>query len=231
MTTTASKGNYRYVTKTSRNESQFNIYVKEMIQMIKNEEIKTNLYVKGIKLSKHALERVEQHFDISSSATATKFIKDTLSKATRIGAVLSYDGRINVLYAHDKTAVYLSPDLKTVVTVNKYETVSYEPLASVIKKRSLNKEEAIKLHLEYLEELEQREKEYVKTVLNVELRVKEATDIYQSILDTGKRKSSRKRDIKEMISEHNLMLKKEGKKLFALKVEKRHICKSLVSLY
>jgi hypothetical protein len=220
---------YRYVQRKHKKESQFNIHVKEMIEMLKNEEVKENLYVKGIKLSSHALERMEQHFSVKNSATATKMMKDMLSKAKRIGAVLAYDGRINVLYAYDGTAIYLSPNLKTVVTINRYSDVTYKPIEEATMGKILAKEELIDLHMQYLSNIEQEEKEQIKKMLELDSQVNEATKQYQLILNVGKG-ASRKKKVREMISEQNFILKQEGRKLFNLKVEKRHICKSLVAL-
>lgn len=220
---------YRYVQRKHKTESQLNIHVKEMIQMIKNEEVKANLYVKGIKLSSHALERMEQHFSVSNTATATKMVKEMLNKAKRIGAVLAFDGRINVLYAYEQTAIYLSPNLKTVVTVNKYSDVTYKPIARLLMEKTVDKQELIDLHLKYLTDIEVQEEAQIKRMLDIESKVDEATKQYQLILDVGKGRG-RKKQVKELISDQNHMLKQEGWKLFNIKVEKRHICKSLVSL-
>jgi hypothetical protein len=225
---------YRYVQRRFKSESQFNLHVKEMIEMIKHEEIKDNLYINGIKLSKHAFERVQQHFGINNVATATRFIKDLLSKATRIGSILSYDGRINVLYAVDQTAIFLSPNLKTVVTVNKYKNVTYKKIIEKFNlnaKESIDKDKLIELHWKYLNEIEQKEKEQIDKMLEIEKKVREATELYRTILYVGRGGKGRKKKIKQMISDFNYMLKKEGWKLFNIKIEKRHVCKSLVSLY
>lgn len=227
MTDTAT--DYRYVQTKKKKESQFNVHVKEMIEMIKNEEIKQNLYVKGVKLSKHALERIDEHFDVSNLATATRMIKDMLKKAKRIGAVLAFDGRINILYAYDKTAIYLSPNLKTVVTINRYKDCIYEPIKEILEKNGLDKESIVQLHYKYLKEIEREEKQQVKKMLDIEEKVREANSYYETILTVGRGGRGRKMKVKEMISQHNHELKREGWKLFKIKVEKRHICKSLVS--
>jgi hypothetical protein len=221
---------YRYVQRKHKSESQLNLHVKEMIEMIKNEEVKDNLYVKGIKLSSHALERMEEHFGISNVATATKMIKDMLSKAKRIGSVLAYDGRINVLYAYDKTAIFLSPNLKTVVTINRYADVTYKPIMKDVDKDSIDKQSLIELHFKHLSEIERQEEQQIKRMLEIDSLVNEANQQYQLILDVGSRGKGRRKQVKGLISDQNLMLKQEGRKLFNIKVEKRHICKSLVSL-
>lgn len=218
---------YRYVTEKKEREKQANIHVKEMIQVLKNEKIVNNLYVKAVKLSAHAFKRFQELFNITSEATANKMVKEMLKKATRIGAVLAYDGRVNVMYAVDQMAIFLSPDLKTVVTVNKYEEddVGYKPIVN----KKLSRDKIIDLHFKYISEIENQEEKFQKKMMNIETNVSEAISLYENILIHGKG-YSRKREIKKMISEQNLMLKEEGWKLFNLKVKKRHICKSLASI-
>lgn len=219
---------YRYVTSKKVREKQSNIHVKEMIQVLKNEKITTNLYVKAVKLSAHAFGRFQELFSVTSEATANKMVKEMLKRATRIGAVLAYDGRVNVLFAVDQTAIFLSPDLKTVVTVNKYkkDKVGYKP---IVKKKNLSRDKVIDLHFKYINEMESQEEEYQKKMLSIESDVSEAVSMYENILIHGKG-YQRKLEIKKMIAEQNLRLKKEGWKLFNLKVEKRHVCKSLASM-
>lgn len=221
---------YRYVKRRFKDESQYNLHVKEMIEMIKNEQVKENLYVKGIKLSNHAFERMNQHFGVENLATATRIVKEMLSKATRIGSVLAYDGRINVLYAYQQTAFFLSPDLKTVVTVNKYDEVSYKPILNKVQ-GNIDKKLLIDLHLKHLEEVEAQEQEQIKKMLAIEAKVREANESYVTLLHIVRGGKGRKKNIKSLISEQNLQLKQEGWKLFNIKVKKRHIAKSLVALY
>lgn len=223
-----SKG-VRYAESKGEYEKQINIHIREMIEMIKNEEVKANLYVKGVKLSSHALERMEQHFGVSNLATATKMAKDMLTHAVRIGTVLAYDGRINVLYAYRQTAFFLSPDLKTLVTVNKYEHVSYKPILKKVQS-DIDTDEMIALHYQYLREIEEKERVQMNLILSIEQKVRDATDQCASMLRLV-RGGGHKKEIKKLISDQNHQLKLAGRKLFELKVEKRHVSKSLVALY
>lgn len=220
---------YRYVTQKRPREKDSNLHIKEMIEMIKNEEVKSNLYVKNIKLSDHAFSRVKRIYGTMSLATATKEMKKMLSKAVRIGSVLSNDGRINVMYAYEGKAILLSPDLKTVVTINKYENIRKNHIIDSYIKEEINKDEAIKLHFDYIEELEAREKELTEKIINIESNVRENVGLYGAILDYGKG-FSRKKKVKSLISEQNYILKTEGRKLFELKEKKRVFCKALASI-
>jgi hypothetical protein len=191
--------------------------------------MKESLYVKAVKLSSHAYERMQEHFGADSFTTATGIAKTMLKNAIRIGTVLAYDGRINVLYAYRQTAFFLSPDLKTLVTVNKFDAVTYKPLLSKIE-GGHNREALIELHFNYLREFEQKEKEQMQMILSIEQKVRETTEQCVSMLGLI-RGGHRKKNIKQLISDQNRQLKTEGRKLFELKIEKRHLCKSLVALY
>ncbi|WP_090739404.1 hypothetical protein [Paenibacillus sp. Mc5Re-14] len=219
----------RYAKPIGEYEKQFNIHIREMIEMIKHERVKTNLYVKAVKLSAHAFARMEEHFDISNLATATKLAKDMLKHAVRIGTVLSYDGRINVLYAYRQTAFFLSPDLKTVVTVNKFQKVSYKPFMKIAKEGA-DRDTLLEMHFNLLREIEQKEEDQIRLILSIEQKVREANEQCTTMLKLIKG-GGRKRSIKQLISEQNHQLKMEGRKLFDLKIKKRHLCKSIVSLH
>jgi hypothetical protein len=220
---------YRYAKSKGEYEKQFNIHVREMIEMIKNEQVKDNLYVKAVKLSSHAFERMEQHFGVDNLATASKVAKDMLKHAVRIGTVLAFDGRINVLYAYRQTAFYLSPDLKTLVTVNMYPEVTYRQLLNKVSD-CIDREALIELHFNYLRDIEQKEQAQMQLILSIDKKVREATEQCVTMLGLVKG-GGRKQAIKQLISDQNNQLKIEGRKLFELKIEKRHLCKSLVALY
>jgi hypothetical protein len=220
---------YRYTKSKGEDEKSCNIHIREMIEMIKNEEVRENLYVKAVKLSTHAFLRMQEHFNAGSLATASKMAKDMLKHAVRIGTVLAYDGRINVLYAYRQTAFFLSPDLKTLVTVNKYNDVTYRPLLQHIYE-GIDRETLIDLHFGYLREIELEEQAQMQRILTIEEKVRTATAQCASLLELV-RGRGRKYNIKQLISDQNFQLKQEGRKLFELKTEKRHVCKSLVSLY
>lgn len=223
-----SKKEYRYAKPKGEYEKEFNIHVREMIEMMKREEVKANLYVKAVKLSAHAFERMEQHFEVTSLATATKMMKDMLKHAVRIGTVLSYDGRINVLYAYRQTAFFLSPDLKTVVTVNRFPEVTYKPFLEMVEE--VDRETMLEMHFNLLRDLEKKEEEQMRLILSIEEKVREATEQCATMLKLV-RGGGRKRNIKDLISDQNHQLKMAGRKLFELKIEKRHLCKSIVALY
>lgn len=219
---------YRYTKSKGDREKLHNIHIREMIEMIKNEKVEDVLQVKHIRISNHAYQRVKSHFGIDNINDAAKKVRLMLRKAVRIGTVLSYDGRINVLFAYQQTAFYLSPDLKILVTVNKYPKVTYKQLLHKVR-QGADRDHLIKLHYDLLKEIEEQEQKHIKKILVIEQRVRETTEQLVGFLHFMR--SPQKHSLKAIISEMNLELKLEGRKLFDLKVEKRHICKSLVALY
>src|SRR5690606_29637679 len=101
--------------------------------------------------------------------------------------------RINVLYAYRQTAFFLSPDLKTIVTVNKYPNVTYLQLLD----KANNEEDhnkLIEMHFKLLKDIERQEQEYVQNILMIEQRVRETTEQIADCL--GIVRGSRKRNFK-----------------------------------
>jgi len=225
---------YRYVTGKGEREKDLNKHIREMIQVLKHEKIKKNIYIKNITLSSHAFERYNEIFEREKDiVVATRNVKELLKRAVRIGTVLSYDGRVNVLYACEKHGIYLSPDLKTIVTINKYESIIYTPITNEINEKrkkgiEFSKEELLEMHFAEIKRLEKLEEELINKVLSLEKRVTESVDIYTNLLK--KRCKLNKKDIRKHISEQNYNLKVEGRKLFNIKTQKRHVCKSVVAL-
>lgn len=220
---------YRYATKSAEDEKDSNVYLKEMIEMMKNEKVKTNLYVKAVKLSEHAFRRVRRHLGIFNLATANKTVKEMLQKAVRIGTILSKEGRINVMYVYNQIAFFLSPDLKTVVTVNKFTQTTWR-FGKEFKGEDVSKEELIERHWAVLREMEAEEDQMIQFILAIEAKVSDAKSQFSSHLGYLK-KNKHRYEITKTISEQNMQLKNEARKLFRLKSEKRRLCKSLASLY
>lgn len=218
---------YRYNEQSSK-QKLINVHIKEMISVLDKEPIKHNLYIKGIKLSSHALKRVKQCYNIENEATATRFIKDILKDATRIGEVVAYDGRVNVLYAYNKNAIFLSPNLKTVVTVNVYGDTIFNPLEVEVSQQ--NKQDLIDMHYKELTDRQVEIDEQMKVVLDIHRKVEESVEQYKSIMNVGRLKRKKVKVIESMISEFNKQVKSEGRKLFFMQSDKRQIAKSLVSL-
>lgn len=221
---------YRYVDKIhTENMTDINIHVREMIEMLKHETPKTNLYVKGIKLSNHAFKRVTERLGIENLATATKYIKDLLKKATRVGLVVAYDGRLNVLYAHEQIGVYLSPDLKTVVTVNVHKEMMYPPAIDLYNK-GIKIDDLITFHKNILSDYETKINKDTEELLKIVETCEKNISYYKDILRAKWCNKKRYNQIVDLISQNKYEMKKTGKVLLHLKFEHKQVAMSLVAL-
>lgn len=226
---------HRYVERTVENETDFNLHIKEMISVLKNEKIKENIYVKNIKLSNHAFERFQERinkgFDLMR---ATRYVKNDLKNAVRVGVILSFEGRINVLYAYNNIGYYLSPDLKTVVTIVLYENVNEEIVCYLAEKHNVNSsdltvEEIQNLHKKEVLELEGLEKEQCEILMKLEEEVTRTKSLCRDlILQANSRR--KEKGYKSLISSNNYKLKIEGRKLFKISIKKRVVLRSMVAL-
>lgn len=80
------------------------------------------LNVPMISVSRHAQFRAKQRFKLSSKKAAVSFICSMLQKAERVGVVVDKNGNSSLLYAHQKTGIYLTEDLTTVKTLYERKT-------------------------------------------------------------------------------------------------------------
>lgn len=226
---------YRYVQKRVETETSYNIHVKEMISVLKNDKIKENIYVKKVKLSNHAFlrfyERINKDMNLSQ---ATRYVRSELSKAVRVGTIVSYDGRVNVLYIRDSVGYHMSPDLKTVVTIGLYNELNVELVKELkreygISKSYLDECELLDIHKRKLKCLELDEKTQCESLLKLEEETSKTKDICRGlILQAGTER--KRRGYKKLISEHSYALKIEGRKLFRTSIKKRLVLRSMASL-
>jgi hypothetical protein len=159
-----------------------------------------------------------------------------LRQSKRVGSQLAYDGRINVLFVYKQYAMYLSPNLEHVITIRKFDKVSYRPIKKILPKLSENlrgtklKKELVKLHKEAWSNIERVESELEKVVLQLEEEVSGTMKKLES-LKIGYNPKHYKKYIHNRFVEERERLVAEGEKLFNIKLEKRHIGKSITSLY
>jgi hypothetical protein len=231
--TTTKKGS-RYATR-HLGERKYSRNVREMIEMIKNEEINNGeIDYKGFKMSGHALERAMEYFNCSEHG-AYKLVRHVLKRAERIGEQLAYDGRINILFVYDQFAIYMSPSLEHVVTVRKYQKISYKPIRKMLPQLKSNlegkelKEELVRLHKEAWDKLEKRESKQLDLVLEIDREVSDQIKKFEQ-LSQGHCPRHYKKFLKESLKEARSKLVKEGNKLFKIKLQKRHVGKSITSV-
>lgn len=225
------KKNYRYVEKTCNTQTDYSIHVRELINSLKHEKIKESLYVKHVKLSNHAYVRFQERVNPDMSlATATKHVRDLLKDAKRVGSIVSYDGRLSVLYTSEGLDMYLSPDLKTLITISQSDGLNLELLKDKLPTdRELTKDELLQLHLDEIALLEEEERKQLDVLLKIESNVSETHDICRDLITTIGRRH-RTKSIREAIGEQSYLLKKEGKKMFRISVRKRMLLRSMTGL-
>lgn len=217
------------------NEEDISRNVREMILMAKHERVKKGrIDFDKLKMSSHALERAIECFGCSESEAFGKIIP-LLKRAKRIGEQLAFDGRINVLYANRQYAIYLSPNLETVITVHKFQNVSYNKiqerlpeLMEMYEGEELRKE-LVRLHKEALHILSVKEYRILKNVLEIEKEVGKQKRKLHS-LSQGYCPRHYRKHIRQRLDEETNRLVQEGRKLFNVKLEKRHVGKSFTAV-
>lgn len=232
-----SKKKYRYTERKVETETDYNLHVKEMISVLKHEKMKQNIYIKHVKLSNHAYQRFQERIDKSFDLQrATRYVKNDLKDSRRIGTILSFDGRISILYVKDKVGYHMSPDLKTVVTIGIYDELNESLVEDLLANKGLDlslsdlsREDLIKLHLEELELLEEQENIQCEYLLKIEKDVANMKALCVDLIAHSD-KHWKKKKFKETISGQSYILKGEGRKLFKLSSRKRIVLRSLTAL-
>jgi hypothetical protein len=225
----------RYI-KGYKNEDDYSRNIREMICMIKNERINNGrLNLDKLKVSTHALDRAVEHLECAKHQVLPR-VKSILKRATRIGEQLAYDGRINVLFVHKQYAIYLSPNLEYVVTVRKYCQVTYKPIRQRIpelKEKYQGKEfrrEMFRLHEQAWAEISEREEKQLKIVMELDRSVVEQMQRLHKLRTAGYSPRHYMKYTSERLKEERERLVAEGEKLFRIKMEKRHIGKSITAV-
>lgn len=115
--------------------------------------------ISKVEITDHAYKRASERFNFKEEKVAKAQIKGLLKKSKLIGMQLSENGTPSVLFAYKRHGFYLSRDLKTVLTVNRFESVTYEPLKNKI----------AELHAKEIRKLERKESCKSKRLKLIEL--------------------------------------------------------------
>lgn len=91
------------------------------------------LNYKKVKITEHAYKRASDRLGLTNRNHATGQIRSILKNAQRIGLIVSEDGNESILYALNRIAIYLSTDLQRVITVNRFENITYVPVKQKVK--------------------------------------------------------------------------------------------------
>lgn len=226
----------RRYAKRYKHEDSYDRNVKEMIEMIKREKVSHGrIKYRQLRMSKHAIQRATEYFDCSAYGAINEVIS-LLKRSKRVGEQLAYDGRINVMFVCDQFAIYLSPNLMNVITIHKFNRVTYKPIESMIPELRKQfkdggfKSELVKLHKKAWEEVEIREMEQQRLVLEIDSEVNKQIANLKNLKRDGFSPRHYKKYISERIKEESARLIAEGEKLFCIKLEKRHIGKSITAV-
>lgn len=218
----------RYTQQRHGQESSLSKNIREMIEMLKRERVsKKPINFNTLRMTSHSVDRVVEYFDVDKSESLD-VIKYILKKAERIGEQLAYDGRINVMFSYKQYAIYLSPNLKYVITIHNFDKVSYNPIREMLPTLESTYQgeqlrlELVKLHREAWSDLESRERKQMQVVMDID---RELNKQLKKI-----RKGFEPKFLTERIDEERGKLYLEGKKLFDIKLEKRHVGKSITSI-
>jgi hypothetical protein len=88
--------------------------------------------VSQVTMSQHAIKRAKERFKIEPKG-ATAYFRSVLEKAKYVGIIEdSENHRSGRLFAYNRIAIHLSMDCKTMMTVYKADTVTYDPLKDKI---------------------------------------------------------------------------------------------------
>lgn len=179
------------------------------------------LKVGDVNLSDHAYERAKERLNHARSDKSfiLNDLRGKLKYAKCLGEIISEKGNRAVLYAEGRTAIYLSPDLKTIVTVNRFENITHDSLKCKVKE----------IHEKELRKLRRRERCLEKRneieVLKLNL---EFTQLDLRIHKTRSAAVKKQcRDKKKEIEQQLWSMENELKKV---KDEIRRVSQSLVSI-
>lgn len=127
----------------------------------------TELKVGDIDLTDHAFKRFKERINggCTEKSHALNILRSLLKRSVCLGENISEEGDPGILYAIDRHAIYLSSDLKRIVTVNRFETITHAKMKEKVKlihERELN-------NLRRREKCLSRKHEREKLKLTVEL--------------------------------------------------------------
>lgn len=178
-----------------------------------------DLDVKKITMTEHAYQRAKERFNMPDRSHALNHFRVTLKLAKKVGQTIVDDGTETILYAHGRTAVYLSLDLKTIITVNKFEYVSYQPI----------KDKVEALHRKEFKKLERIEKSKIRKLNDIKLKY--AIEIAQLNYRQKRTRSNQVREYCESRKkEINIMFAEFEKEISEIQSNKRQIARSMVAV-
>jgi hypothetical protein len=179
------------------------------------------LKVGEVGLSDHGYERAVERLELKykDRNSVLGFLRKVLKEAICLGEVLDEDENWSVLYAKNRIAIYLSLDLKTIITVNRFENVTFEPIKEKLK--GLCEKELRKLRRKERCLVRRNERELLKC--KVELAELDLRAYKTRSNNVRKQCKERKKEIEKYIADMEKELKNVRDTI-------RRVSKSLVSV-
>jgi hypothetical protein len=175
--------------------------------------------VDSIKISDHSFKRSKERLGFQSDKQIAGELKGMLKKSKLIGRQVSEEGNEAILFAHGRTGLFLSPCLKTVVTVTRHETVTYEPL----------KNKLVELHAKEYRKLERKENARLKQLVTAKLEAE--MEISQCKYRSHRTKSIAIKNVcQARINAVTLHIQELENEITNIQSEKRQVGRSMISV-
>lgn len=177
------------------------------------------LNVDHMKISNHAIRHAQRRFNRSSRKDAEGYIRSILRRSEFVGETVDDDGRSAYMFAYGRHAIVVSLDHKTVLTIQRFESVTYDPL----------KEKIRELHAKEYRKLDRKERalknrfELIKAEADVEL-----AELRLNALKT--RSTARRLACRARINAINDYIRELESEIKTVADEKRRVARSQVSV-
>ncbi|SMO92232.1 hypothetical protein [Melghirimyces algeriensis] len=177
------------------------------------------LDVDRMRVSRHAIRRARERYNRANDKDAEGYIRGILRRAEFVGETLDDEGNHAYMFAHGRHAFIVSLDHKTILSIQRFESITYGPL----------KEKVRDLHAKEYRKLDRRERamrrrfELIKAEADVEI-----AQLRLTALKT--RSEARRLACQARINAINEYINDLKTEIKTVADEKRHVARSQVSV-
>jgi hypothetical protein len=175
--------------------------------------------VSQVTMSQHAIKRAKERFNIEPKR-ASSYFRSVLEKAKYVGVIEdSENHKSGRLFAFNRIAIHLSMDCKTIMTVYKADTVTYDPLKDKVlelHKKKFN-------HCVITERAKQKRLEQLKLESEVEIAQCQLRGYKTKSIAVKNACEARILAIKQSLVEYQ-------HEIDEIQVEKRRVARSMISV-
>lgn len=181
--------------------------------------LRNGLNVDRMRVSRHAIQHARRRFNRANSKDAEGYVRGILRKSEFVGETVDADGKPAYMFAHGRHAFVVSLDHKTVISIQRFESVTYDPL----------KEKIREMHAKEYRKLDRKERtlkkrfELIKAEADVEL-----AELRLNALKT--RSTARKLACQARINAINDYIHEFENEIKAVADEKRRVARSQVAV-